>query len=90
MSRDYLIKMISATTDSPTVLSRLLGVSPQRADQLLHPKKHAARLQTKKLIKPDRCQVCNVKTINLEWHHYNYDQPGAGIWVCVACHNIIT
>jgi hypothetical protein len=89
VSREALIAIVKATTDSPTALAKLLHVSPQRADQLLHPEKHKARTMVKQNLKPDRCQICQSKTGDLEFHHPDYNHPEWGIWACIVCHNLI-
>lgn len=39
-----------------------------------------------KLLKPDRCEICNIKTDKLEKHHPNYLEPLKIVWVCKKCH----
>jgi hypothetical protein len=89
MTRQPIIDFIRATSNSPTALARILKVSPQRADQLLHPKKHLARVKVDKALKPQACQICRTKSDDLEAHHYNYDKPELVIWTCVSCHNLV-
>ena len=91
MNREAAIGFIRSTSDSPTQLSKILGVSPQRADQLLHPEKHRARVQVNKNkeLKPDHCQICGKRTKDLEGHHYNYQKPEDVIWSCKDCHILI-
>ena len=79
--REIYIQQISATSGSPTELSRLIGVSKQRADQLLHPEKHQARIKARKANpKPDRCQVCH-QAGDLEAHHYDYNLPHSSVFL---------
>jgi hypothetical protein len=81
-------------TDSPTVLAERLGVSRQRADQLLNREKHHARstlyvaVKTGKVIRPERCQRCN-EIAPLEAHHGDYAKPLDVVWVCTSCHVVI-
>ena len=83
------IASLSKLTTSPTTLGIILGVSPQRADQLLHPEKHRARRQAQKLTsKPDHCQLCP-EAGELQKHHYDYRRPDAVLWLCVKCHNLL-
>ena len=91
MIREAAIEFIRSTSNSPTQLGRILGVSPQRADQLLNPKKHQARVIVSKIkeTKPDRCQICGKQTEELEAHHYNYLKPECIIWACIVCHNLV-
>lgn len=39
--------------------------------------------------KPDFCEICNTK-MNLNYHHFDDDNPSMGVWVCQAnkCHNL--
>lgn len=41
-----------------------------------------------KIIKPERCQICDSKR-KIEGHHHDYDKPLEVIWVCRACHAAI-
>ncbi len=78
----------------PAKLAQVLGVSRQRADQLLQPDKHKARtlvadaLRAGRLVKPSRCQRCSAKSENLHAHHWDY-HPDAALdvrWLCSKCH----
>lgn len=42
-------------------------------------------LQSGKIIKPSRCQICG-KEKTLDGHHHDYDKPLDVIWVCRKCH----
>ena len=74
-------------------LARLLGVSRQRADQLLHPQKRWARqrlhsaLERGKISPPLRCERCDGGT-RLFSHHVDYSQPLLVEWLCKDCHII--
>lgn len=90
IERKVLLEIYSKITTSPTELGRLLGVSKQRADQLLHPEKERARrLVRKNQKKPKACQVCGKICEDLEGHHYDYSKPDCVIWTCTKCHAIL-
>ena len=80
---------------TPTQLGKLLGVSRQRASQLMEPMKHAARNAVKYALeqgiigKPPFCFRCGNKTEDLEAHHWDYDGPLDVGWFCVPCHNVV-
>lgn len=40
-----------------------------------------------KLIKPSKCEGCNVKTNELNKHHDNYNKPLEVDWLCNDCHS---
>ncbi len=77
---------------SPTVLARKLGVSRQRAEQILHPERHLARSAVKyavrvgKIVRPTACQECSEPMDYLEAHHPDYKQKLVVRWLCRACH----
>lgn len=80
---------------NPSRLARVLGVSRQRAHQILNKQAHVARgavayaLKTGRLIKPDACERCGVKTSDLEAHHWDYHEELDVRWVCPPCHSIV-
>lgn len=80
---------------SPARLGRMLGVSRQRAHQLLNMPAHRARgavnraLQSGKLIKPSSCERCNKRTSRLEAHHWDYREELDVRWLCSPCHSIV-
>ncbi len=80
---------------SSTELARLLGVTRQRADQLLHPERRRARqilrsaLKTGKLVKPAFCFKCRRGNLPIQSHHIDYHFPLMVIWLCEDCHNEI-
>lgn len=80
---------------SPAKLGRLLGVSRQRAHQLLNRDAHNARmavtnaLQAGRIVKPARCARCQVKTSDLEAHHWDYREELDVRWLCPPCHSIV-
>lgn len=80
---------------SPTKLGRLLGVSKQRAHQLLNREAHNARmavtnaLHAGRLVKPDQCERCSAHQDDLEAHHWDYREPLDVRWLCPPCHSIV-
>lgn len=80
---------------SPTALARTLGVTRQRAHQLLHPQRDKARdavaraLAVGALTKPAACERCDKTTTKLEAHHWDYREELDVRWLCVSCHNIV-
>ena len=42
-------------------------------------------LRDGKVIRPDRCQHCNVECVP-QGHHNDYSKPLDVVWVCVPCH----
>lgn len=80
---------------NPTRLAKLLGVSRQRAHQLLHKQAHQARiavataLKAGHLIKPDACERCDKETADLHAHHWDYREELDVRWVCASCHGAI-
>src|SRR3990167_8215829 len=78
---------------SPTLVGKRLGVSRQRAGQLLDPDKYHARmrvaeaLKTGQLVRPAECVSCG-STTRIEAHHSDYSNPLGVEWLCVRCHKI--
>jgi hypothetical protein len=74
-----------------TKLGRLLGVTRQRADQLLNPEKRRARkmvtgrLKRGTLVPPACCQVCG-KAGPTTAHHDDYAKPLQLRWLCQPDH----
>lgn len=81
--------------NSPSLLARRLGVTRQRAEQILNRDKHHARqavaraVESGKLIKPKVCMGCAKRTTDLEAHHSDYKLPLLVVWVCPPCHGVI-
>lgn len=77
---------------SPSLVGKGLGVTRQRADQLLNPQKHSARKRAQYAVKcglittPKVCMVCERETSLLHRHHIDYHFPLAVIWACPICH----
>ena len=46
------------------------------------------RVQSKKIIRPNKCSVCK-EDKRVEAHHEDYDKPLEVIWVCKECHENI-
>lgn len=71
-------------------LAALLGVSRQRAAQLLAPERHHARRAVQKAVKrgsivrPLTCERCGAGSPQA--HHANYEDRFAVRWLCVLCH----
>ena len=81
--------------NGPSDLAQQLGISRQRADQLLNRQKRRARLfimngiRAGRIRKPERCERCSLPSPRLEGHHPDYNKPLEVIWVCPPCHSII-
>ncbi len=82
-------------TSSPTALARALGVSRQRANQILNPEKHAARgklyqaIKRGKVSRPNQCGRCRKRAKRIEGHHSDYTKPLEVQWVCPPCHAVV-
>ena len=80
---------------SPTKLAAILGVSRQRAFQLLNKEQRTAQsilnqaVKDGKINKPSRCERCLNPTKKLQGHHWNYKEPLDVRWVCQPCHKTI-
>ena len=91
--REY--ERIPTGITSPTVLGKILGVSRQRADQLLQPEKRRARaavtaaLADGFLAKPKACARCDKRTAILAAHHWDYREELDIRWLCRPCHVIV-
>ncbi len=78
--------------ESTRDLAKVLGVSRQRAHQLLNQDKHNARglvaaaIRSGVIAKPPFCFRCGNKTEDLEAHHWDYDRPLDVGWFCPKCH----
>lgn len=86
---------ITIEETSPTRLARILGVSRQRAHQLLHREAHNARnavgraVRAGEIAKPAKCERCSKKTADLEAHHWDYREALDVRWLCPPCHAIV-
>lgn len=80
---------------SPTKLAHIMGVSRQRAEQILHPEKYRARnavkyaLASGKLIRDAVCCKCLRPHDHLEAHHSDYQRQLDVQWLCRVCHNLV-
>lgn len=88
----------SVAAGSPTRLGRKLGVTRQRAHQLMNPEKHRARYYVSKavrngiLVKPLECERCLKRKRayrDIQAHHEDYNSPLDVQWLCAPCHNIV-
>lgn len=43
-------------------------------------------LKKGKLIKPEKCMICNSNEYRIEAHHPDYEKPLEVIWLCQKCH----
>ena len=74
-----------------TMKAKDLGVSRQRLNQILNPKKAKSRnifakcLRQGIILKPTRCNLCGTEA-HLEGHHPDYSKPIAVLWLCKKCH----
>ena len=79
------------TIQSPRELGRTLGVSRQRADQILNPEKTRARnhvyaaIKRGQLVRPDQCSKCGLGG-TIHAHHADYGRPLDVEWLCAGCH----
>lgn len=77
--------------ETPSELAARLGVTRQRADQILNPEKHQARvtlgraLKAGKIVKPTLCEACG-QSEQLNGHHTDYSKPLEVCWLCGPCH----
>lgn len=64
-------------------IGKLMGISRQRAQQLVAPTDLAVRQLRRKL--GDRCSVCGMRKKKLDLHHADYSKPPE-VLLCVRCH----
>lgn len=82
---------------SPTRLAAVLGVSRQRAEQILNPEAHRARCSLNDavkrglIVKPSFCERCYepFPPRKLHGHHWDYREPLDVRWLCGRCHGEI-
>ena len=78
---------------SATELGWYFGITRQRADQIIHPKKAKARrklqdaIKNGLLVRPDKCEGCGRQGKTLA-HHENYNYPLDVQWYCRSCHDL--
>lgn len=81
-------------SDGPTALAAKLGISRQRAHQLLNPQAFKAQqtlgvaLKRGAVQKAEACERCGSRQTDLEGHHADYAKPLAVRWLCPKCHSI--
>lgn len=80
---------------SPSKLGKLLGITRQRAHQLLNREAHSARMLLRHAVikgqvaKPKACERCQKVTDDLEAHHWDYREALDVRWLCPPCHSIV-
>lgn len=80
---------------SPARLARLLGVTRQRAFQLLNREAENARriltaaVKRGEITPPKACERCSEKKKRLEAHHWDYREPLDVKWLCPPCHAVV-
>lgn len=80
---------------SPAKLARILGVSRQRAHQILNRDAHNTRHALNRAVaagevrKPGACERCQKQTADLEAHHWDYREVLDVRWLCPPCHSIV-
>ena len=58
-----------------------------------YPEKHKARiklnnaLKAGKIIKPSKCEECDLEAKRIEADHEDYSKPFKVTWLCTPCHN---
>lgn len=78
-----------------TELAKILGVSRQRAQQLLTPEKDSARRQLASALKAGYiskaplCSRCLEPSTKLHAHHWDYQRPLEVTWYCGLCHSAV-
>ena len=86
---------LSSNGLGPAALGRKLGVTRQRADQLMNAEKHRARkavsyaVRHGNLVQPDCCERCGEAAERIEGHHDDYSKPLDVRWFCPPCHSVI-
>lgn len=86
-SRRELVRQMKKQGMSYRQIGEKLGVSPQRAQQLLSwPRNQYHKERRLMHEKADyRCEWCGTQTDHLNAHHEDYDQS-ATVLICVSCH----
>jgi len=94
-SRTELARKMKEDGATYLQIGNKFGVSRARADQILNPDKHRARIYLHKALndgeirKPKTCQWCKSDQ-NIEAHHTDYAKPLAVKWLCRKCHTKAT
>ena len=89
--RNQKIALLDARGWTHASIARRFGISRQRVEQIVRPRRHAARsavgvaLASGKLVRPDICEACGGGG-PIESHHHDYDRPLDILWLCRSCH----
>lgn len=68
-------------------IAKMLGITPQRVNQILNPIKHNARLKVQSQnFGINKCQYPECKNYKTEAHHHNYEKPLEVTWLCKKHH----
>ncbi len=87
-------RTLPAGVTSPAELGRMLGVTRQRAYQLLHPLKNRAREILNEFVAKGEvapapfCYRCGQEG-EVQAHHWDYERPLDVGWFCSQCHGLI-
>jgi DNA-directed RNA polymerase subunit RPC12/RpoP len=89
--RNRRIREEAATGRTYQEIADQFGISRQRVDQIIKPRRHNVRRGTNRKIengqikRPRRCPVCETRG-PVEAHHPDYTKPDYIEWRCVRCH----
>lgn len=86
--KEYEIKM---KTFNPDLFQKRKNIANQKWRNKHKDRTKAERLldyavKYGKLIKPEKCIKCGLKTENLQAHHFDYTKPLEVWWLCSSCH----
>lgn len=82
VTRQDLVNSLKAEGKTYKEISKILGVSRQRVQQLITPDR-----EREKIIEENnqQCAICGKKNVRLDVHHRNYLTNDA-ILLCISCH----
>jgi hypothetical protein len=92
LTRETIIETVREHWGVKREAARHLGISAQRLEQLLEPKKHAARQAAQlavaegRLVRLGTCATCGTECFP-HAHHEDYSKPLDVEWLCVKCHS---